>query len=184
MSSKTEMYEELLKDYEEAFVLKQKGNEYFKQSNFESALKSYSQILLHIGMNPASDVKTIFAHLSNENKNNNGENKENRQEMNAICGKINELRLTAFNNIAMVHLKQNNYIKVIENCNKTIKCDKYNYKALLRRGRASRHLKQIKNAKNDLIFLQNNGYKYDLQIKNELKLLEMKEFTNDKNVIN
>eukprot|EP01084_Bolivina_argentea_P272709 464391_1 len=185
MSSETESYKQLVKDYEEALALKEEGNEYYRNKNYESALKSYSQILLHIGMNPASDVSTIFAHLSNDsNSSDTKDSNNNSVEMKETRGKINNLRLTAFNNMAMVHLKQNNYEKVIENCNHSIKCHKYDFKALLRRARSYRHLQQDIKAKNDLIFLQNNGYKYDLQIKNELALLDMKEFNSDDIVIN
>merc|ERR1712176_1039502 len=105
------------------------------------------------------------------------------KEMKMIGNKINELRISAFNNMAMVHLKEKNFLKVIEYCSKTIKSDRYSFKALLRRGRAYRHSKQPKKARIDLEFLQNNGYKYDLQIKNELKLLELNDFESDKIVI-
>lgn len=168
-----ETYEELVKDYDAAFGLKKEGNEYFKQNEYQSALKCYSRILLHIGMNAATEVSDMFG----------VESKENSVDTKSIRAKINDLRLSAFNNIAMTHLKRNDYTKAIENCTSAIKCDPYNFKALLRRGRAYRHIKDAKSAREDLEFLQ-KYYKYDLQIRNELKLLEMNDFETDNIVIN
>eukprot|EP01084_Bolivina_argentea_P190693 327613_1 len=97
-------YDQLVKDHEEALALKNKGNAAFKEKDYALALKSYSQILLHIGMNPSTDVSSMFGQNTH---------KESSEEVNKIQHTINELRLSAFNNMAMVHLKQNNYSKVV-----------------------------------------------------------------------
>merc|ERR1712228_739775 len=158
-----------------ALALKKEGNAFYKQNEFKQALKAYSQIFIHLGMNSSTNVSSIFGI---ENK-----NKENSEQMKLIRGKINELRLSAFNNMSMVQLKQGNFSKVIANCTNAIQSDAYNFKALLRRARAYRHLKDRQNAIKDLKFFQ-QYYKYDLQIKNELKLLEMGDFETDNIVIN
>merc|ERR1712129_40658 len=67
-------------------------------------------------------------------------------------------------------------------CTNAIKCDPYNFKALFRRGRAHRHLKDEKKARRDLLFLQ-QFYKQDLQITNELKLLQLADYETDRTVI-
>lgn len=175
----SENYDELKKDYDAALKLKQEGNTFFKSKDYQNALKSYTQIFIHIGMNPMADVQAVLGALSNDTNTKQSVSDDVKQ----IKLKIDELRLSAFNNMSMVYLKQNNYKKAIEHSTKAIKCSHYNFKARLRRARSYRHLKEIKKAKNDLEFLQKYGYKYDLQIINELKLLEIKDFESDDIVI-
>merc|ERR1711971_793135 len=86
-------------------------------------------------MNSASDISSMFGQSQTQNQ-----PTEQSRELLELRAKSNALRVASFNNAAMVHLKRGEFEKVHENCSKALKSAPYNfdYKALLRRGRAFR----------------------------------------------
>ena len=52
MSADASDVEQSTKDYDLALALKNEGNKYLKENDYAKALKSYSKIIIHIGMNP------------------------------------------------------------------------------------------------------------------------------------
>ncbi|CAO3645019.1 unnamed protein product [Cunninghamella echinulata] len=90
--------------------LKSKGNEVFKEGNFEDALKFYEQ--------GSEKVKNLSS----------GDNKEMEQ--------LKQILVTLLLNMGMCSLKLKNPNKAIEYCEKVIDLDKSNVKAYYRLGQA------------------------------------------------
>ena len=62
---------------------------------------------------------------------------------------ISELKLAHFSNLAMCHVKLENYEKARDNCTRAIAMDPSNVKALFRRGKCHSHLGALDEAKRD-----------------------------------
>ena len=154
-------------DYEEAVKLKTKGNEAFKKKEYKNALKYYSSIIIHLGMNSRMNISQIT------NKNGKA-NPYLRSSRTNIQKKIDDLRLICFNNMAAVYLKQEKYENVIEKASRVLDDDYYNKKALFRRGMAYRKLGKLDQARNDLLEAARtqNLEQVDPAIQRELLLLK------------
>merc|ERR1712083_768033 len=95
--------------------------------------------------------------------------------------KTDELRLTAFNNMAAVYSKMGKWEDCKEKCTRVLKHDEKNMKALFRRGMAFRKLNLYELARADLIKAKEVlGNKEDKAIQRELKLLDKDEKNADK----
>merc|ERR1712176_293077 len=95
--------------------------------------------------------------------------------------KTDELRLTAFNNMAAVYAKMGKWDDCKDKCTRVLKHDEKNTKALFRRGMAHRKLNLYELSRADLIKAKkilNN--KSNAAIERELKLLEKDEKSADK----
>lgn len=172
-----ENVDQLNKEYKSAMALKAEGNAHFKKQEYQKALKSYSEILLEVGMNSTADITMLMGQFESMS--------QSDESVKKIKSAINALRVAAFNNMAMVHLCRSEYRKAVRNCTKAIECSsrRFNYKALLRRGRAYRHLRESGKARKDLLFVLQSGYKHDVQILNELKLVDIENFESDEMVL-
>lgn len=104
-------------------MFKEKGNDYFKKGLFELAAIMYDRILFNLEYN-----HIFFG----------GE---------AI--RQGDLMLAARLNLAQVCLKQEKYDCVKEYCDKALRLDKKNIKALYRRGLANYHMKHFDKSKQD-----------------------------------
>mmetsp|Transcript_98383 Transcript_98383/g.120507 ORF Transcript_98383/g.120507 Transcript_98383/m.120507 type:complete len:239 (+) Transcript_98383:87-803(+) len=147
--------------------LKVEGNDHFKQKDYKKALKCYTRIFMHLGMNPCMNL----SQMTGQGK---GTKDPIQQEMDA-------LRLTAFNNIAAVYAKMENWEECKDNCSRVLKHDDKNIKALFRRGLAHRKLSLFELARSDLLKANEllNG-KHDVAIERELKLLKKDEERNER----
>ncbi|BET00159.1 FK506-Hypothetical protein protein [Nesidiocoris tenuis] len=94
---------------EESQKLKEKGTKYFKDNQFEMALKFYNKVVEYLDSSPTMDE------LEEERK---------------------SLRLAGHLNAAMCHLKLNNHLEAKNNCDSALQLDSENQKALFRRGQA------------------------------------------------
>merc|ERR1712173_188232 len=95
--------------------------------------------------------------------------------------KTDELRLTAFNNMAAVYSKMGKWEDCKEKCTRVLKHDDKNTKALFRRGMAFRKLNLYELARVDLMKAKEVlGGKEDKAIARELKLLDKDEKSADK----
>ena len=101
-------------DYEQAFDLKQKGNACFKTGDLKGALKHYSRIFMHIGMNPCMNMSQMMGAGGNPNPN--PQSKTPQQKKDPLQQQTDELRLTAFNNMAAVYAKMNKWDDCKEKC--------------------------------------------------------------------
>ena len=154
-------------DYEEAVKLKTKGNEAFKKKEYQNALKYYSSIILHLGMNSRMNISQITNKTGRANP-------YQKSSATKIQKKIDELRLICFNNMAAVYLKQEKYENVIEKAGRVLDDDVNNKKALFRRGMAYRKLGKLNQARDDLLNAARtqNLEQVDPAIQRELLLLK------------
>lgn len=154
-------------DYDQAMILKNKGNDAFKKQDYENALKYYSQILIHLGMNSRMSINQI----TNKNA---VENPYKKSSRSILQKKTDDLRLVAFNNMAAVYLKLEKYEQVIEKTSRVIDDDENNKKALFRRGMAHRKLGKLDEARDDLLAAARTQTleQVDPAIQRELKLLK------------
>lgn len=114
--------------YDKALKKKEIGVELVNKSRTKDAFYKFSKaVKLIISMEPIQDLDL------DDNLNN----------------KINNLRISLYNNMAMCQLKYNNYDNTIELCNKVLMRDKNNVKALYRRGCAYGGTKNIEKALDD-----------------------------------
>jgi len=104
---------------------KNEGNERFKVSKYELALKKYQKALGYI--NSDYDFKT------------------DEEKAQAKAHKIPILL-----NTAQVYYKQQDYLEAANNCGKVLDLDKANVKALFRRGQSYLSLAEFEKAKTDL----------------------------------
>merc|ERR1719245_2369446 len=92
-----------------------------------------------------------------------------------------QLRLTAFNNMAAVYSKMGKWDEAKDKCTRVLKHDEKNTKALFRRGMAHRKLNLYELSRADLMKAKNIlNNKSDAAIERELKLLEKDEKSADK----
>ena len=154
-------------DYEEAVKLKAKGNEAFKKHDYKNALKYYSSIIIHLGMNSRMEISQITNKTG-------AANPYRKSSRSSIQKKIDDLRLIAFNNMAAVYLKQEDYEKAIDKASRVLDDDEYNKKALFRRGMAHRKLGHLDDARDDLLNAARtqNLEQIDPAIQRELLLLK------------
>merc|ERR1719410_210391 len=101
---------------------------------------------------------------------------QNKKPVDPQTAKTNALRITAFNNMAMVYIKTEKWQKAREKCDNVLGKDKDNTKALIRRAICLRHLGSLELARADLeaaqkIFAPNK----DRAVERELKLLKKEE---------
>ena len=156
-------------DYDEALKLKNAGNEAFKAGDYKNALKNYSRIFIHIGMNPHMDMSAMLGGGKSP-----PQQQQAKKPVDPQTARVNELRLTAFNNMAMVYLKQKKWQQAREKCDKVIEKDAKNKKALFRRGIALRHLNSFELARADFVAAQKIDKK-NAAIERELKILAKEE---------
>ena len=96
-------------DYDEALALKDAGNTAFKAGDFKGALKNYSRIFMHIGMNPCMNMSQMMGG-GGAPPDPSAKSKDPLQQ------KTDELRLTAFNNMAAVYSKMGKWEDCKEKC--------------------------------------------------------------------
>merc|ERR1712048_773055 len=113
-------------DYDQALALKDAGNTAFKEQDYKNALKNYSRIFMHIGMNPCMNMSQMMGQGqgSTQNPNLPQASKDPLQQ------KTDELRLTAFNNMAAVYAKMGKWDDFKDKCTRVLKHDEKNTKAL------------------------------------------------------
>eukprot|EP01084_Bolivina_argentea_P003303 6201_1 len=161
-------------DYTAALALKDGGNSAFKQGDYKGALKHYSRIFMHIGMNPCMNMSQMMGQSGNPNPSTSSSTKDPLQQ------KTDELRLTAFNNMAAVYAKLGKWDDVKEKCTRVLKHDDKNTKALFRRGMSYRKLNLYELARVDLEKAKEILNNSDAAIERELKLLSKDEKNADK----
>lgn len=106
---------------EQSEIVKNKGTKYFKEENYEVAIKLYKKIIVYLQYE--SEVED--------------EGKE----------KKNALLLAGHLNLAACYLKLENYQEVIQNCEKALELDAKSSKGLFRKGQAYLALKDYDIAK-------------------------------------
>jgi len=165
-------------DYDQGLALKDAGNAAFKEGDFKAALKNYSRIFMHIGMNPCMNMSQMMQPQQQQSKN---PNLPKASAKDPLQQKTDELRLTAFNNMAAVYAKLNKWDDCKDKCTRVLKHDESNTKALFRRGMAHRKLNLYELSRADLIKAKNIlNNKSDAAIERELKLLDKDEKSADK----
>ena len=97
-------------DYNAALALKDAGNTAFKSGDFKGALKNYSRIFMHIGMNPCMNMQQMMGQGSGKPNPASSATKDPLQQ------KTDALRLTAFNNMAAVYARMGKWDDVKEKC--------------------------------------------------------------------
>merc|ERR1719445_1755475 len=161
-------------DYEQGLALKDAGNEAFKAGDFKLALKNYSRIFMHIGMNPCMNMQQMMGSGG-------APPDPATKSKDPLTQKTDALRLTAFNNMAAVYSKMGKWDEAKEKCTRVLKHDENNMKALFRRGMAYRKLNLYELARADLLKAKKAiGDKADKAIERELKLLDKDEKNADK----
>ena len=102
-------------DYDQALALKDSGNTAFKNGDFKVALKNYSRIFMHIGMNPCMNMSQMMGQGGSKNPDLPQASKDPLQQ------KTDELRLTAFNNMAAVYAKMGKWEDCKDKCSR-VRC--------------------------------------------------------------
>merc|ERR1712154_302822 len=97
-----------------------------------------------------------------------------------LVAQTDQLRLTAFNNMAAVYSKMGRWDDCKEKCSRVLKHDEKNTKALFRRGMAHRKLNLFELARADLEKAKELKGTTDKAIARELKLLDKDEKGADK----
>eukprot|EP00483_Globobulimina_turgida_P007013 UN07027 len=154
-------------EYDAALVVKQKGNDAFKSGDYKNALKYYSQIIIYVGMHSQMHIRQVTTSVG-------GANPYKPSSRTTTQRNTDELRSVAFNNMAAVYLKMQDYQRAIEKCSHVLEADPRNKKALFRRGMAYRKLGKLDKARNDLVSAARaqNLQQVDPAIERELKLLK------------
>jgi len=164
-------------DYDQALALKDAGNAAFKAGDLKGALRNYSRIFMHIGMNPCMNMSQMMGGGGASG----GPPDAAAKPKDPLQQKTDELRLTAFNNMAAVYSKMGKWEDAKEKCSRVLKHDDKNMKALFRRGMAFRKLALYELARADLEAAKEIlGGTEDRAIERELKLLEKDEKGADK----
>ena len=96
-------------DYDAALALKDAGNKCFKSQDYKGALKNYSRIFMHIGMNPCMNMQQVMGQSGKPNP-------AASSTKDPLQQKTDELRLTAFNNMAAVYAKLGKWDDAKEKC--------------------------------------------------------------------
>ena len=97
-------------DYDQALALKDAGNACFKGGDLKGALKNYSRIFMHIGMNPCMNMSQMMGSGGAP------PSPASNQPKDPLQQKTDALRLTAFNNMAAVYAKMGKWEDVKEKC--------------------------------------------------------------------
>ena len=120
-------------------ALKDEGNQHFKTGDYPKAIAAYHQIFMYVhGYSVGSSGSAGMPGQTSV--------PVSAEEM----AQIKELKLTHFNNLAMCHLKKDNWQKAHTNCTKALELDPKNVKALFRRGKCNAQLGHLDEAKEDL----------------------------------
>jgi len=128
-------------DLEQGLKLKEEGNAAYAQQDYKKALKCYSKIIVHVGMNPFMNLSQLV----------NPDQPQPQTQKDPIQQEADILRLTAFNNMGMVFFKLGNYEDCKDKCTRVLQQDDKNTKALYRRGAAYRKLNLYELARSDLL---------------------------------
>merc|ERR1712233_209716 len=135
---------------------------------------------MHIGMNPCMNMSQMMGQGQAQNAAPKNPNLPQASK-DPLQQRTDELRLTAFNNMAAVYAKMGKWDDCKDKCSRVLKHDDKNTKALFRRGMAHRKLNLYELARADLEKAKkilNN--KSDAAIERELKLLNKDEKNADK----
>jgi len=159
--------------YKAALELKEEGNTLFKKGDLKSALKSYSRMLIHLGMKPTFALSSLggasaaavagMDMVEDEEAKHDDPSKKLQKDADL-------LRITCFNNISAVYAKMGSWKKSLEKAHMVLELDGKNPKALFRVGVANRHLKEYAKAKESLLTAQK--IKDSAAIRNELRRVE------------
>merc|ERR1719273_1247294 len=133
-------------DYIQALALKESGNTAYQSAEYQLALKHYSQIFVFLGMNPPMNMNMMMG--SGASTKHVAPRPPPRDPMQR---QIDDLRLSAFNNMAAVYCKMGKWKDCKEKCSRVLQHDDQNIKALFRRGMAHRKLNALKMAKCDML---------------------------------
>jgi len=160
-------YERELESYKEALKLKGEGNKGFKNGALKAALKSYSRMLIHLGMKATFSKSSVGIGAGAINRK---EEDEEDDPLKKLRKDADMLRKTCFNNISAVYAKMGDWEKSLEKAQKVLQMDEKNQKALFRSGVAYRNMKEFEKAKESLIDAQKIGN--SASIRNELRRVE------------
>ncbi|KAK3750014.1 hypothetical protein QZH41_008662, partial [Actinostola sp. cb2023] len=126
---------------QQAIVLKDEGNAFYKQNDFKNAMKKYHHALLFVkGLAVEQPFKHILFYDNGEGEVTE-EFKQKAQHTESIC----------YNNLAACHIAGSRWPKVVDYCSKVLAYQTNNAKALFRRGQAYMNLNDIDRAREDLI---------------------------------
>jgi len=160
-------YERELESYKEALKLKGEGNKGFKNGALKAALKSYSRMLIHLGMKATFSMSSLgIGGGAINRKEEDGED----DPLKKLRKDADILRKTCFNNISAVYAKMGDWEKSLEKAQKVLEMDEKNQKALFRSGVAYRNMKEFEKAKESLVDAQKIGD--SASIRNELRRVE------------
>jgi tetratricopeptide (TPR) repeat protein len=156
-----------MKNLQTGIEFKETGNSYFKQGEYKSALENYHKALLYLtGLDNSK-----WSSLPGNN------NVQIEQETkNAIEKNL----LSVYLNMAAVYIKIDNFHKCIASCDKALKFDENNSKALFRKAQANEglnnndialefYLKAAKSAPQDIKIRESLNY-----IREKIKESDMK----------
>jgi len=160
-------YERELESYKEALRLKEEGNEVFKNGDLKLALRSYSRMLIHLGMKATFSMSSLGIGGGVINRT---EEKDDDDPLKKLRKDADLLRKTCFNNISAVYGKMGDWAKSLEKAQKVLEMDDKNQKALFRSGVAYRNIKEYEKAKESLLDAQKVGD--SASIRNELRRVE------------
>jgi len=158
-----------MENYNEALKLKEEGNSLFKKGDLKGALKSYSRMLIQLGMRATFSIASLgFAEGVGIN---NEEDMKDDNPIKKVQKDADLLRIACFNNTAAVYAKMGNWEKSLEKAKLALELDNNkDTKAMFRIGVAYRNLKEYKKAKEQLLEVQK--LKDSPSVRNELKRVE------------
>jgi tetratricopeptide (TPR) repeat protein len=125
--------------------LKQEGNSFVAQQDYQKALSKYTKIFAYI--NGLTDHPSMASVLANSSP---GLDASLPKPTSPQIAEVAELKLAANSNIALCYLKLRRPEKAIQFATEVLKGDANNLKALFRRGQAYLDLGDIDNASKDL----------------------------------
>ncbi|XP_031554606.1 tetratricopeptide repeat protein 9C-like [Actinia tenebrosa] len=126
---------------EQARILKDEGNAFYKQKDYKNAMKKYHQALMYVkGLFDQVPFQGMFL----------PETRFPDEETAIFKEKAQQIELSCFNNLAACHLAGGRWSKVLDNSSKVLQRQPDNAKALYRRGQAYMKLQDIDRAKEDL----------------------------------
>lgn len=156
-----------LESYKEALKLKEEGNEVFKKGNLKLALRSYTRMLIHLGMKATFSMSSLGIGGGAINRT---EEKDDEDTLKKLRKDADLLRKTCFNNISAVYARIGDWEKSLEKAQKVLEMDDKNQKALFRCGVAYKNLREYEKAKESLVNAQKVGN--TASIRNELRRVE------------
>jgi len=167
MMSNEGEYEKELEAYKEALKLKEEGNKGFKDGVLKAALKSYTRMLLHLGMKATFSMSSLGIGGGAIDSEKEGDENDPLKKLRKDA---DMLRTTCFNNISAVYAKMGDWEKSLEKAQKVLEMDEKNQKALFRAGVAYRNIREFEKAKESLLDAQKIGN--SASIRNELRRVE------------